>query len=154
MVVNVAGPDGRVRPLHWVEDLDWKAYAIVWRLHAIDHLKQLKKVLAAARDGLSRGRAQSRIQSSAWRDRRPGAAVEADQRRHLGPPVQALPLDALAVALEDPAAHVGVERLALHAQERGRLLDRQVLLAVQVTIRPRLSEARRPPARARPAVFS
>jgi hypothetical protein len=47
MVVNVPGPDGTVRPLHWVEDLDWKAYAIVWRLHAIDHLKQLKKVLAA-----------------------------------------------------------------------------------------------------------
>ena len=47
MVVNVPGPDGAVVPLHWVEDLDWKAYAIVWRLHAIDHLKQLKKVLAA-----------------------------------------------------------------------------------------------------------
>ena len=47
MVVNVPGPDGVVVPLHWVEDLDWKAYAIVWRLHAIDHLKQLKKVLAA-----------------------------------------------------------------------------------------------------------
>jgi len=47
MVVNVPGPDGAVRALHWVEDLDWKAYAIVWRLHAIDHLKQLKKVLAA-----------------------------------------------------------------------------------------------------------
>jgi hypothetical protein len=47
MVVNVPGPDNTVTPLHWVEDLDWKAYAIVWRLHAIDHLKQLKKVLAA-----------------------------------------------------------------------------------------------------------
>ena len=47
MVVNVPGPDGAATPLHWVEDLDWKAYAIVWRLHAIDHLKQLKKVLAA-----------------------------------------------------------------------------------------------------------
>jgi hypothetical protein len=47
MVVNVPGPDGAVRALHWIEDLDWKAYAIVWRLHAIDHLKQLKKVLAA-----------------------------------------------------------------------------------------------------------
>jgi hypothetical protein len=47
MVVNVPGPDGGVKALHWVEDLDWKAYAIVWRLHAIDHLKQLKKVLAA-----------------------------------------------------------------------------------------------------------
>ena len=51
MVVNVPGPDGAVTPLHWVEDLDWKAYAIVWRLHAIDHLKQLKKVLAAGGRG-------------------------------------------------------------------------------------------------------
>jgi hypothetical protein len=45
MVVNVAdGP-----PLHWVQDLEWKAYALVsWRLHTIDHMKQLRRVLAAA----------------------------------------------------------------------------------------------------------
>jgi hypothetical protein len=50
MVVNVAGPGGGLRPLHWVEDLEWKAYALVsWRLHAIDHLKQARKALAAAR---------------------------------------------------------------------------------------------------------
>ena len=43
MVVNV--PDGA--PLHWVQDLEWKAYALVsWRLHTIDHLKQIKKALA------------------------------------------------------------------------------------------------------------
>ena len=47
MVVNVPDESGRIVPLHWVEDLDWKAYAIVWRLHVIDHLKQAKKVLAA-----------------------------------------------------------------------------------------------------------
>jgi len=48
MVVNVKDAQGNTTPLHWVEDLDWKAYAIVsWRLHAIDHLKQAKKVLAA-----------------------------------------------------------------------------------------------------------
>lgn len=47
MVVNVPDERGRVVPLHWVEDLDWKAYAIVWRLHVVDHLKQAKKVLAA-----------------------------------------------------------------------------------------------------------
>lgn len=28
--------------------LDWKAYTIVFRLHALDHLKQIKKILAAA----------------------------------------------------------------------------------------------------------
>jgi hypothetical protein len=50
MVVKVPGPDGNNRPLHWVEDLEWKAYAMVsWRLHAIDHLNQARKVLAAGR---------------------------------------------------------------------------------------------------------
>jgi hypothetical protein len=49
MVVNVKAPDGMVTPLEWVEDLDWKAYAITWRLHALDHLNQARKVLAAAR---------------------------------------------------------------------------------------------------------
>ncbi len=47
MVFNVPREGGGFVPLHWVEDLDWKAYAIVsWRLHAIDHLNQGKKVLA------------------------------------------------------------------------------------------------------------
>jgi hypothetical protein len=44
MVVNVPG----AAPLHWIEDLEWKAYAIVsWRLHTIDHLKQIRKTLGA-----------------------------------------------------------------------------------------------------------
>jgi hypothetical protein len=48
MVVNVTGADGSSRPLHWVEEIDWKAYAMAsWRLHAIDHMKQARKVLAA-----------------------------------------------------------------------------------------------------------
>ena len=47
MVVNVPDGSGKIVPLHWIEDLDWKAYAIVWRLHVIDHLKQAKKVHAA-----------------------------------------------------------------------------------------------------------
>jgi hypothetical protein len=50
MVVNVKDARGQTVPFHWVEDLDWKAYAIVsWRLHALDHLNQARKVLAAAR---------------------------------------------------------------------------------------------------------
>jgi hypothetical protein len=50
MVVNVTGGDGLTRPLHWVEELDWKAYAMAsWRLHAIDHMKQARTVLAALR---------------------------------------------------------------------------------------------------------
>src|SRR3989454_12603522 len=41
MVVNVKDTQGTTTPLAWVEDLDWKSYAIVsWRLHAIDHLNQ------------------------------------------------------------------------------------------------------------------
>lgn len=48
MVVNVRDAGGGPVPLHWVEDLDWKAYTIVFRLHAIDHMNQIKKVLAAA----------------------------------------------------------------------------------------------------------
>jgi hypothetical protein len=48
MVVNVPQPDGAVRPLHWIEDLEWKAYALTsWRLHAIDHMKQASRVLGA-----------------------------------------------------------------------------------------------------------
>ena len=48
MVVNVRDSGGVTVPFHWIEDLDWKAYAIVFRLHTIDHLNQIKKVLAAA----------------------------------------------------------------------------------------------------------
>jgi hypothetical protein len=44
MVVNI--PDAA--PLHWVQDVEWKAYTLVsWRLHTIDHLKQIRKGLAA-----------------------------------------------------------------------------------------------------------
>ncbi len=49
MVINVMEPDGREQPLHWIEELDWKAYAIVFRLHVLDHLNQAKKVLKAIR---------------------------------------------------------------------------------------------------------
>ena len=50
MVVNVKEPDGREAPLHWIEELDWKAYAVTaFRLHELDHLNQAKKTLKAAR---------------------------------------------------------------------------------------------------------
>ena len=49
MVINATEPDGREAPLHWIEELDWKAYAIIFRLHEIDHLNQAKKTLKAAR---------------------------------------------------------------------------------------------------------
>lgn len=47
MVANVPSGDGQIRAVHWVEELDWKAYSIVWRLHTLDHLAQIRKVLAA-----------------------------------------------------------------------------------------------------------
>lgn len=49
MVINVKEADGRETPLHWIEELDWKAYGIVFRLHVLDHLAQARKVLAAGR---------------------------------------------------------------------------------------------------------
>ena len=50
MVVNVKEPDGRDIPLHWIEDLDWKAYGVTaFRLHELDHLNQAKKTLKAVR---------------------------------------------------------------------------------------------------------
>ena len=48
MVTYARDAAGGTVPLHWIEDLDWKAYAIVFRLHAIDHMNQIKKTLAAA----------------------------------------------------------------------------------------------------------
>ena len=49
MVINVMEPDGREQPLHWIEELDWKAYAIIFRMHELDHLNQIKKTLKACR---------------------------------------------------------------------------------------------------------
>jgi hypothetical protein len=49
MVINVKEEDGRETPLHWIEELDWKAYAIIFRLHVLDHLGQVRKVLKAVR---------------------------------------------------------------------------------------------------------
>jgi len=49
MVINVKEADGREAPLHWIEELDWKAYAVIFRLHELDHLTQAKKTLKAAR---------------------------------------------------------------------------------------------------------
>jgi DinB superfamily len=49
MVINVKEADGSERPVHWIEELDWKAYAIVFRLHVLDHLGQARKILTALR---------------------------------------------------------------------------------------------------------
>lgn len=48
LVVPVKSDDGREAPLEWVEDLDWKAYAVTIRVHELDHLHQAKAALKAA----------------------------------------------------------------------------------------------------------
>ena len=57
-VVNVRGADGRAAPVHWEEEIAWKAYAVfAFRLHSLDHIGQIRKLLAAGsgRDGHPRG---------------------------------------------------------------------------------------------------
>lgn len=54
-VINVREADGRQAPLHWVEEIAWKAYAVfAFRLHTLDHIGQVKKLLGAARAGAGR----------------------------------------------------------------------------------------------------
>jgi DinB family protein len=48
MVFNADDAAGRPVPLHWEDELDWKAYTILLRLHVLDHLGQARAVLAAA----------------------------------------------------------------------------------------------------------
>jgi hypothetical protein len=45
MVVKARGEDGEVRPVHWMEELDWKAYILAIRVHALDHAVQIRNVL-------------------------------------------------------------------------------------------------------------
>ena len=45
MVINVRDPDGTVKPIHWIEECDWKACAVIFRLHELDHLGQARKTL-------------------------------------------------------------------------------------------------------------
>ena len=45
-----ASPTGGETPLHWEEEIAWKAYAVfAFRLHTLDHIGQVKKLLAAGR---------------------------------------------------------------------------------------------------------
>ena len=47
VVINAEATDGSTVPLSWDDEIDWKAYAVFLRLHAIDHLNQARKVLTA-----------------------------------------------------------------------------------------------------------
>lgn len=52
LVVNDRTAGGGTKPIEWVEELDWKAYALVFRLHEIDHPKRARR--AAGGDGAGR----------------------------------------------------------------------------------------------------
>src|SRR5215510_14854862 len=86
-----------------------------------------------------------------WDDvrRAGGAGREPEEAFHLYPAVEPLALDALTVASQDTAAHVGVQRRRLHAEQARCVLDRQVLLAVHADHGVSPSEASRP-GRSRP----
>lgn len=45
MVINTRQADGTVTPMQWIEECDWKACAIIFRLHELDHLGQARKTL-------------------------------------------------------------------------------------------------------------
>ena len=47
LVVNRTTEDGRTEPDIWIEPLPWKEYAMVQRLHLLDHRNQVKKIRAA-----------------------------------------------------------------------------------------------------------
>lgn len=47
LVVNRTSPDGRQTPEIFVVDLGWKAYALVQRLHLLDHRTQVRSLRGA-----------------------------------------------------------------------------------------------------------
>jgi hypothetical protein len=45
MVINTRQPDGTMAAMQWIEECDWKACAIIFRLHELDHLGQARRTL-------------------------------------------------------------------------------------------------------------
>ena len=35
------------QPTEWIEELDWRAYAAVLRVHTLEHLAQVRAIIAA-----------------------------------------------------------------------------------------------------------
>jgi hypothetical protein len=52
LVANSLGADGQPVPQLFLADLEWKEYALLQRLHLLDHRTQMKKLIAACRSGL------------------------------------------------------------------------------------------------------
>lgn len=51
MVVKVREEDGSLTPVEWVDDFDWKAFAILLRAHTLEHVAQIERTLQAASPG-------------------------------------------------------------------------------------------------------
>jgi hypothetical protein len=47
VVMHAEATDGATVPLQWEDEIDWKSYGVFLRLHAVDHLHQARKVVAA-----------------------------------------------------------------------------------------------------------
>jgi hypothetical protein len=47
LLANRRAPDGRVVPETFVAELDWREYALVQRLHLLDHRTQVRNLRAA-----------------------------------------------------------------------------------------------------------
>jgi hypothetical protein len=60
MVVKCAGPDGALRPVHWLERFDWKAFAVLLAAHNREHVAQLRRIEAALATAVSAPRPGSR----------------------------------------------------------------------------------------------
>jgi hypothetical protein len=45
IVIKVRRENGEVLPVHWQAELDWKAYAMAFRVHALEHIVQIRKTL-------------------------------------------------------------------------------------------------------------
>jgi DinB superfamily len=50
VVANCKLPDGQVVPQIFITELDWKQYALLQRLHLLDHRTQIRKLLGALHD--------------------------------------------------------------------------------------------------------
>lgn len=49
LVVKCATAEGGLQPVEWIDSFDWKAYAILLRVHTLEHVGQVQRTLAVAR---------------------------------------------------------------------------------------------------------
>ncbi|HUO83961.1 MAG TPA: DinB family protein [Thermoanaerobaculia bacterium] len=49
MVVKCENADGLLEPVEWMDRFDWKAYAILFRAHTLEHAQQIQRTLETVR---------------------------------------------------------------------------------------------------------